>query len=169
MTRVLLAVDDPRDARYAVRHVIAEFTTNTTFEFHILNVQPRLRRHIAQFVCRENRESFYRDEAEKALRPVLRMLDGARMPYSVHMKVGPKALTIAATASRLGCDRIVIAAARKNVLARMLENSVADSLPELTPIPIVLIAGRRASMAERYGVPATAGALLALLLFAAVE
>jgi len=169
MPRVLLAVDDPRDSRYAVRHVIDELTTNPTMELHILNVQPRLRRHIAQLVCKENRESFYRDEAEKALRPVLRMLDNARMSYSVHMKVGSKPSTIAATASRLGCDRIVIAAARKSVLARMLENSVTDTLPELTPIPIVRIAGRRASMAERYGVPATAGALLVLLLFAAVE
>ena len=169
MPRVLLAVDDPRDSRYAVRHVIAEFTTNATMELHILNVQPPLRRHIAQFVCKENRESFYRDEAEKALRPVLRMLDNARMSYSVQMKVGPKARTIAATAARLGCDRIVIAAARKNLFTRLLENSVTDTLPELTAIPVVLIAGRTTSMAERYGVPATAGALLALLLFAAVE
>ena len=169
MLRVLLAVDDPRDSRYVVRHVIAEFTMNTAMEIHMLNVQPPLRRHIAQFVCKENRESFYRDEAEKALRPVQQMLDNARISYSVHMKVGPKARTIAATASLLGCDRIVIATVRKSVLTRMLENSVIDTLPGLTPVPIVLIAGREPSMAERYGVPATAGALFALLLFAAVE
>jgi nucleotide-binding universal stress UspA family protein len=169
MLRVLLAVDDPRDSGYAVRHVIAEFTMNTGMEIHILNVQPPLHRHIAQFVCKENRQSFYRDEAEKALRPAQQMLDNARISYSVHMKVGPKARTIAATASRLGCDRIVIATARKSVLTRMLENSVIDTLPGLTPVPIVIIAGRTASLAERYGVPAAAGALLALLLFAAIE
>jgi len=66
MLRVLLAVDDPRDSRYAVRHVIAEFTMNTAMEIHILNVQPPLRRHIAQFVCKENRESFYRGAQDKA-------------------------------------------------------------------------------------------------------
>ena len=169
MYRVLLPVDDSRASRYAVRHVILECKRNEAMDIHVLNVQLPLRQHIAQFVSTPNRESFYRDEAERALRPVRLLLDDAGTPYTVHTKVGHRAEVITEMASQLGCDHIVMGTARKSSITRTIESSVMNKVIELTRVPVVVIAGDKASMAERYGAPAAIGMGLALLLFAAVD
>ena len=169
MPKVLLPVDDSRASRYAVRHVLLESKRTEALEIHVLNVQVPLRQHIAQFVSKPNRESFYRDEGEKALRPARRLLDDAGTPYTVHTKVGHRAEVITAMASQLGCDYIVMGTARKSSITRTIESSVMNKVIELTNVPVVVIAGDKASLAERYGAPAAIGMGLALLLFAAVD
>lgn len=169
MNRVLLPVDDSRASRYAVRQVILESRRTDLLEIHLLNVQRPLRRHIAQFVSKLNRDSFYRDEAERALRPVRRLLDDAGTPYTVHTKVGHRAEVIIEMASQVGCDHIVMGTTRKSSFTRTIESSVMNKVIELTNVPVVVIAGDKASMAERYAAPAAIGTGLALLLFAAVD
>ena len=138
-------------------------------EVHLLNVQAPFSRHIAQFASRKNRDSFHRDEAEKALHPARRMLDGASVPHTAHIKVGKKAEVIAETARQLRCDQIVMSTARKNSLTRMLEASVTNRVLELTTVPVEVIAGDAVSKLERYGIPAGIGGTLGLLLFAAAD
>ncbi|HEX6138663.1 MAG TPA: universal stress protein [Casimicrobiaceae bacterium] len=169
MPRVLVPVDDFRNARHALRHVVREFTMNAATEIHVLHVEPRLRRHVAQFIGRRDREAFHRDRTAEALRPVRQMLDGAGAPYHVHAEVGPKGVLIAATAARLACDCIVIGVARRSALLRLLEDAVVDQVLARTSVPVVVIAGEPVSMAERYGLPAGIGAVLALLLAAAAD
>ena len=170
MRRVLLPINDSSAARCATRYVIADFrTSDEAMDIHVLNVQPPLRRHIAQFVSKTDRESFYRDEAETALRPVRKMLDEAALPYSVHTRVGPKAETITSTARRVGCDHIVMGTSRKSSITRAIESSVTNKVLELTDVPVVVIAAGNASKAERYGVPAGLAAALTLLLYAAAD
>jgi len=169
MLRVLVPVDDSPNSRRAVQHVIRECTPNAAMEVHVLNVQPRLHRHVVQFIGERDREAFYRDQAEAALNPVRRLLDEAGAPYTAHMEVGAPAPSIAAAASRLRCDHIVIARTRKNALTRLVESSVSNAVLELATVPVVVIAGEAASKVERYGVPAGVGAVLALVLFAAAD
>ena len=169
MRRVLLAVDGSRASRYATRHVVDAFRTAGPLDVQVLHVQVPLRRHVAQFLGGPDRQSFYRGASERALLRTRRMLDDAGLPYSVHTKVGPRAELITATASKLGCDHIVIGCARKSAVARAFEYSVASRVLELTTVPVVVIAGERPSRAERYGVPVGAGAALALLLYAAAD
>ena len=167
MLKVLVPVDGSRNSQHAVRHVINQFVKDSAMEVHLLNVQAPFSRHIAQFSSRKNRDSFHRDEAEKALRPVRQMLDSFGVPHTAHVEVGRKADVIAATARRLRCDHIVMSTARKNSLTRMLEASVTNRVLELTTVPVEVIAGDAVSKLERYGIPAGIGAGLALLLLAA--
>ena len=90
-------------------------------DIHVLNVQPPLRQHVAQFVSTPNRDSFYRDEAERALRPVRLLLDDAGTPYTLHRKVGHRAEVITEMASQLGCDHIVMGTTRKSSITRTIE------------------------------------------------
>ncbi len=169
MTKILVPVDGSRNSLHAVRHVIDRFRRDAAVEIHLLNVQPSFSRHIAQFISRGDRAAFHRDEAAKALAPIRRMLDAAGVPYAVHVEVGDKARHITATAKRLGCDHIVMSTARKNSLTRMLEDSVTNRVLELTTVPVEVIAGDSISKIERYGIPATIGGALALLLYAAAD
>lgn len=169
MRKVLVPVDGSRASLSAVRHVITESKHAKGCNVHLLNVQPPLRRHVAQFLSRAARESFYRDESEKALRCARAMLENARMPYVFHAEVGPPAEIIAEKSLQLGCDQIVMGTARKSSLLRAIESSVTNQVLEITRVPVVVIAGDKASIAERYAVPAAIGGALVLLLFSAAD
>ena len=169
MLKILLPVDGSPNSQHAVQHVIKEFTKNPALEVHLLNVQAPFSRHIGQFVSKRNRDSYHRDEAEKALRPIRQVLDSVSVPYAVHVEVGSKAEVIVGAARRLRCDHIVMSTARKNSLTRMLEASVTNRVLELTTVPVEVIAGDAVSKLERYGIPAGVGAGLAALLLLAAD
>jgi Ca2+-transporting ATPase len=164
--KVLIPADGSPNCEFAVKYVIKKFMNNTAMEIHLLNVQPPFSSNIARFLSRKTLHDHHRDEAEKALRPIRQMLDGYGIPYSVHAEVGDRAQTITAAARRLRCDQIVMSAARKNSLTRLVENSVTNKVLELTSVPVEIIAGNTVSNYERYGIPAAITALLALFLAA---
>jgi nucleotide-binding universal stress UspA family protein len=169
MRKVLVPVDGSRASLCAVRHVIAESQGTEGCNIHLLNVQRPLRQHVAQFLSRATRESFYRDESEKALRCARAMLEDARMSYVFHAEVGPPADIIAEKALQLGCNQIVMGTARKSSLTRAIESSVTNQVLEITRVQVVVIAEDKASIAERYAVPAAVGGALALLLLSAAD
>lgn len=167
MLRVLVPVDGSRNCQFAVKQVIREFMNNTAMEIHLLNVQPPFSRHIARFVSRKNLHDYHRDEAQKVLDPIKRMLDGFGVPYSAHAELGDRAECIIDAARRLRCARIVMGTARKKSLTWLIENLVTSKVLETTSVPVEIIVGDTVSKWERYGIPAGIGALLALMLIAA--
>ena len=164
MLKVLIPVDGSRNSQFAVKQVIKQFMNNTAMEIHLLNVQTPFRRDVARFVSRKSLHDYHREEADKALGPIKQMLDGFSIPYSVHAEVGEKAKVITDTARRLRCDQIVMSTARKNSLTRWVESSVTNKVLELTSVPVEVIAGDAVSTWERFGIPASVGAILALML-----
>ncbi len=172
MPRVLVPVDGSPNSEFAVRHTATEYlknSQNNPAEVHLLNVQHPLSRHIAQFLGRNIRESYHRDEAEKALQPARTLLEKFGVPYTTHTLVGEKASTIANEARRLGCDRIVMSTARKNSLTRMIEDSTTNKVLEHTTVPVEVISGQSVSQLERFGIPASLAAIFSLLVAAAVD
>jgi YjbE family integral membrane protein len=169
MLKILVPVDDSRNAQHAVRHVIAEFRKNPAFEVHLLNVQAPFSRHVAQFAAKKDRDEYHREQSEAALAPLRALLDDARVPYAQHLKVGRKAETIADEARRLKCDHIVLATARKNSLTRMFEASVTNKVLDLTTVPVEVIVGDSVSKLERYGIPVGIGAGLGALALLAID
>jgi nucleotide-binding universal stress UspA family protein len=166
MQRILIPVDGSRNSEFAVRHVIAEFLKDSAKEVHLLNVQPPFSRHVAQFASRRNRDAWHRDQAEKALAPARALLLQHGVPHASSYKLGDKAQVIADEARRLRCHHIVMSTARKNSLTRMLQDSTTNKVLQRTSVPVELIAGNAVSRLERWGIPAGAGALLALLIAA---
>ena len=169
MFKVLVPVDGSRNSEYALRHAIKEYKSNPEMEIHLLNAQPRLSRHISQFLSRKTRDSYYHDEAEKALQPARELIARFGVPCTTHVRFGAKSTAIVEEAQRLDCQRIVMATARKNSLTRMLEDSTTNKVLEKTTVPLELIAGDSISNFERYGLPAGVGGMLALLIAAALD
>ena len=169
MLKVLVPVDGSRNCEFAVRHAVKQFMNNTAMEIHLLNVQAPFSSYLTRFVSRKNVRDYHHDEAEKALRPSRQLLDSFGIPYAVHVEIGERAQCITATAHRLHCDHIVLSAARKNSLTRLVENSTTNRVLELTSVPVEIIAGDSVSRWERYGIPASLGTAIALLLAAAAD
>ena len=164
MMKILLPVDGSSSSLHAARHLVAELLRDPAMEIHLLSVQGRFSRHIAQFLNRTDLERFYLEEAERKLVAVRHYFDDREIPYIAHVEIGHKAEIIAQMATRLGCHHIVMGTARKNSLTRMFEASVTNRVLELTTVPVEVIAGDAISKLERYGIPAAIGAGLALLL-----
>lgn len=169
MEKILLPVDGSPNSLYAVQQVVRDFFKNSNMEIHLLNVRHPFSKYVARFVSKKNRDSFYREEAEKALMPCREVLEKYGVPYSQHVEKGDKAEVIVATAKRLRCNLIVMSTARKNSLTRMLESSVTNRVLELTRVPVEVISGDDISNIERYGVPAGIGAAITALLMVALD
>ncbi len=166
MQRILVPVDGSRNSEFAVRHVITGFLKDSAIEVHLLNVQPPLSQHVAQFVSRRNRDDWHRDQAEKALAPARRLLVQHGVPHAASYKLGDRAKLIVDEARRLRCSQIVMSTARKNSLTRMLQDSTTNRVLELTSVPVELIAGDAVSKLERWGLPVGLGTALAMLVAA---
>ena len=61
MLKVLVPVDGSPNALRAVRHAMSAYRRDHALELHLLNVQPRLSRHVARFVARGDREAWHRE------------------------------------------------------------------------------------------------------------
>ena len=168
MLKVLIPVDGSTNALRAVRHAMAEYQRHHELELHLLNVQPRLSRHIGRFVSRSDREGWQHDRADVASASARALLIQAGLPHQLHWAVGDRAAEICRTAERLAFHHIVMGTARKSSLTRMLEDSVTNRVLEATSVPVEVVAGDSISKWERWGLPA---GLLGLggLLFLAVD
>lgn len=167
MLKVLVPIDGSPNALHAVRHVIREYQRAHNLELHLLNVQPRLSRHIGRFISRDRRDQFYREQAEQAMQPAQAALSAAQVPFHTHRVLGrDRARSIVEMAQQLGCHHMVMGTARKNSLTRMVEDSVTDRVLELTTLPVEVIAGDAVSKLERFGIPAGIALGLGLLVLA---
>lgn len=167
MEKILLPIDGSKNALAAVREVIDEYRRHPVYEILLLNVQPSFSRHISRFVLRNNRDDYRAEEAERASQSAKDLLKRFNVPFRAFVEVGPKAEVIADFAKREGCSRIVVGTARKNSLARLLQNSVTAKLLERAQVPVQLVVGTEASRLERFGIPVGVGAAMAALIVAA--
>ena len=49
MLKILIPVDASEESRYAIKHVIHRAWTGEKLDIHLIHVQPRLSRYVAQF------------------------------------------------------------------------------------------------------------------------
>jgi YjbE family integral membrane protein len=167
VTRILVPVDGSSNSLDAVRKVASYAERNERLDIHLLHVRSPLSQHIASFLRRRDVDAWHRDEGLKALHAARQLLAAKGVRCSHHVRLGSRGRVIAAMAEELGCDRIVMATARRNSLTRLIEDSVTQEVLESTRVPVVVIAGNRSSTLERIGVPisaAIAAAFLALVI-----
>lgn len=166
MLKILIPVDGSDNSLQAVRHVITRIFADDRLEIHLLHVRRPFSGYVARFSSSNNRESYHREMATRALASSRKLLDQHHVPYAVHIELGEKAETINQVAEQLRVNEIVMATSRKNSLTRLLEDSVTTKVLEHARVPVKLIAGSQVSIIEKYGIPTAIGTILAALLMA---
>ncbi len=166
MLKVLVPVDGSSNSLMAVKHVIQEYQRHHELELHLLNVQPRMSRHIGRFVSRHDRQAWHEAQAKQAMASAQATLTQAGVPFHSHWRMGARSPEICAAATELGAHHIVMGTARKNSITRMLEDSVTNQVLEATPIPVEVIPGTAVSKWERWGLPAGVLGLGGLAIYA---
>jgi hypothetical protein len=94
MLKVLIPVDGSDNSLRVVRHVIDKAALyKDPVEIHLLNVQRPFPGTIRG--VKEQAEQYHRDEGDKALAGVRKLLDDAGLKYTCHISVGDAAEVIA--------------------------------------------------------------------------
>jgi nucleotide-binding universal stress UspA family protein len=108
-------------------------------EIHLVNVQPALPTEVGQFVARENIHDFHHEKSGDALRLAAEGLAAAGIPFTAHEAVGPTAERIAALATELGCDHIVMGTHGRSALTEFLVGSTTLKVLHHAKVPVVLV------------------------------
>jgi len=141
MLKALVPVDGSANSLSAVRHVIKLVKDREPLEIHLLNVQPPMHHDVTMFVSGDAVQEFHRDEGAKALAHVRQLLDDGGVRYTPHVVVGHTAEVIAAWASRLHCDKVIMGTRGLGTVTQLFLGSVTHEVIHLMPpgIPVTLV------------------------------
>jgi nucleotide-binding universal stress UspA family protein len=143
MLKLLVPVGHSPRALQAVRHATFLYRERCASEIVLINVQPPLEStRLEAYHPLSRLRQIEQDFAEAELAKAVQVLRDAGVKYSVVMKVGPVADTIAAAAAETGCDEIVVVAPRRDPLHTLLSlfhRSVLDRLVRISNIPVTAV------------------------------
>jgi len=157
MRKILIPVDGSPQSLAAVRAVIMQARREPIAAIHLLNVQPPMGAYISRFLDRAVIRDFQREEGERALAEARRALDGAGLPYEVHIRVGRAARAIAAVADELGVHEIVMGAEGGSILTNIRLWLLVTAVRRHANLPVIVVmspAARRPSAAAPSGAAA---------------
>jgi len=144
--KILFAVDGSGYTKKAAEFLSTHFNWfKTVPELHVLHVKLPIPRGLAlvqaeQIVGSSGIESYYRDEAESALKPAEEILRNHNIPFQWTYRVGDIAKEICTYASENHVDMIVMGSHGHRALENVLLGSVATRVLAMTPgIPVLIV------------------------------
>ena len=164
--KVLVPLDGSQAALAPLEHLARLARQGVRVELLLLNVQPRMHRHIAQFTRRADREALRAERSRAAMAEAIERLGVARVPFRAVTEVGRPAARIATVAQQEAVSEIVMGTGRHPRWMRWVNPSIAEQLIERTDIPVTVLARGHAAALERYAIPAGVAGLAALLITA---
>ena len=166
MHKIIVPVDGSANALLGTRHALGLAAAHPGATLYLVNVQPMLNRHIAQFASRRDIDAARTARGRQALEPARRLVEAAGVPCRPVVLRGEPARAIARFAADERADQIILGTSPKNALVRLLTGSISSRLLEQAQIPVAVVNGPSPGALQRYGIPATVGAGLAALLMA---
>jgi nucleotide-binding universal stress UspA family protein len=139
MKQVLVPVDGSECSLRAVQYLVDRAADGQRTDIHLVNVQVALPVEVGQFVSRESIHDFHHEKSGDALRLAAERLSAAGIPFTVHEEVGSTAERIAALATQLGCDHIVMGTHGRSALTEFLVGSTTLKVLHEAKVPVVLV------------------------------
>ena len=141
MLKALVRIDGSANSLGAVRYVIKLVKDREPLEIHLLNVQPPMHGDVTMFISGSVLKEFHQEQAAKALASACRLLDRVGVPYTRHVVVGHAAQEIAAWASKLHCDKVIMGTRGLGTVTQLLLGSVTHAvIHQMDPgIPVTLV------------------------------
>jgi len=164
--KYLIPVDSSQAALMPIDHLEAAARRGASIEAVILNVQPRLNRHISRFTRKADRNALRLERSRAAMAGAIERLSRAGIPFRALTEAGAPAERIAAVAEAEQVDEILMGVGRHPRWVRWLNPSIAQGVIALTDIPVAVMARGGQSPFERYLVPVGIAGLAALLIAA---
>ena len=142
MLKVLLPVDGSKSAARATKALVKTLGWyKSSPQIDLLAVHlpvPRLP-NMGFVVSKQMLERYYAEESAAMLAPSKKILDAAKVKYTIHTAVGSIAETIIDQAKQYDSDMICMGTRGMTALASMVVGSVATRVLHLADIPVLLI------------------------------
>ena len=136
---ILVPVDGSENSDRAVAFAIELVKRGFAAKVHLLNVQPPLGGAVATFVPKETRDSYHREEGEKALVSAQKLCAAAGVAHEPHISVGRPGAVVGEFCKRLEPLQVVIGTRGHTGLGGVLMGSVAQEVIARAPVPICLV------------------------------
>jgi len=167
MYKILVPVDGSDSALAGAHQAVKLAAARSDAIVYLVNAQPLLNRHIAQFASRRAIGDARDERGQAALKPARELVEAAGVPVHAAVLRGERAGVIARFAADECVDRVVLGTSRKGALLRLVSGSLTIRLLERIEVPVEVVAGPSPSALQRWGIPAGVGVGLAALLLAA--
>ncbi len=139
MAAVLVPLDGSNNSMRALQVTVRQIKSGWAMEVHLLNVQSYPPAMVSRYLNKEFIDRYHDEEGQKALSDAMALLDQAVIPFASHIRVGQVAETIAAFATEMQCDQIVMGSRGLGTISGLLLGSVASKVLYLVDIPITFV------------------------------
>src|SRR5690349_7513765 len=123
--KYLIPIDGSAASLAPLEHLERMARCGIAVEAVLLNVQPRLHRHIAQFTRRRDRDEWRKQRSILSLAPAAERLGRARIPFKLVSEAGDREERIAAVAASERVDDILRSESRNSAERYWLPASIA--------------------------------------------
>ncbi len=166
MFKILVPVDGSKAALDGVRHAIERAAARPDALLCLVNVQPKLNRHVGRFISTRAISEGMAARGLRDLEEADRLAEASGVATRSAVLRGKVAEALRRYAIDESVSEIVVGAAAKSSLLRFLTGSVTNGILASAPVPVAVVAGPPPSILQRYAIPAGVGLGLAALIFA---
>ena len=141
MSKVLVPFDGSKSALRALQYAIKLAKQNRLLSIHVVyaHEEPLVYGEIEVYVPREKMAQLQRRHGNDVLAVAEKHLKKAAVPYTMEILVGHFAEVIAARASTLRCDSIVMGTRGMTAISNLVMGSVATKIVHLAKVPVTLV------------------------------
>jgi nucleotide-binding universal stress UspA family protein len=137
--RILVPIDGSDNALRAVAFAASVVKGRPDARLELLNVQVPVGGAVSMFVARSDIKGHHRDEGMKALASAIEAAKQSGVPFAHHIGVGQPGEVIAAFATELKCDQIVMGTRGLGSALGLLLGSVATDVIHHAACPVTLV------------------------------
>ena len=137
---ILLAVDGSTYTKKMLAYLAAhDEMLGSSHTYTAITVQPPLPPRARAALGKETVDSYYADEGEKVLSPVVKFMDRHGVQPKTMIKVGPAGETIAKVAESGKYDLVVMGTHGHGSLGKLVMGSVSTQVLANCTVPVLLV------------------------------
>lgn len=138
--KILLPVDGSELSLHEVRFALRLVREGLQASFLLVNVQePSSLYEVVTWPDPEVRAAGSRAAGEDALQPAVQLLREAGLEYDTEVVAGDPAHAVVDLIEEHGCDLVILGTRGAGPLQSILQGSVAQSLLQDSPVPVLLV------------------------------
>ena len=138
--KILFAADGSKFTKKALAFLVThESLAGASDELVVLNVQPAFPGRVKTMVGAATVAAYHKEEADKVLAPIEKLLKRHKLPFRVGSVVGSPAAEIVRAAQREKAHMIVMGTHGHGLLGRAVMGSVAQRVVTDSDVPVLLV------------------------------
>ncbi len=143
--KILVPIDGSEFSKHSVEFIAHRHTLLGTHPFiELLCVQSAVPKRASKLVDKKELEAFYKEEAEKVLKPTVEALKELGVEVTSRYAVGDPAPTIVKVARNTEADLIIMGSHGRSALKGLLLGSVTNAVLALCSIPMLILRNKPA-------------------------